>query len=204
MTLGLKTTELPAIGGLDGSELLYIVDSDGNSTKIDLATLAQWIITEESIIPDNRPWRGARVARTSTLTGLASGTAIPWQTADIDTDSIFSLGAPTRLTVPNGVTKVRLFTSLQYEDLLTAGTVAITFRKNGASFTGTDRRGQVTVRSGTTGNNANIVCGFSGALSVAGGDYFEVLSFISMSNQDELQATSQTWFEMEIIEADLV
>jgi hypothetical protein len=195
MTIGLKTTQLSAIGGLNGSELLYIVDSGGNSKKIDLATLTQWI---------NRPWRGARVARTSTLTSLASGTAIPWQTADIDTNSIFSLGAPTRLTVPNGVTKVRLFASLQYENLASGGTVGLTFNKNGASFTGTNRRGQVIVRNSTTGSNANIVCGFTGALNVTGGDYFEVLSFISMTSQDELQATDQTWFEMEILEANLV
>lgn len=196
-----ELASLPAAGTLDGTVLLYIVDQDGNSRKVTLADLKTFINTDPTVITSADPWRGAKAYRTSDLTSVTTAQTIVWQAASPNTDSIWSAGAPTRLTVPTGVTKVRLFWALEYEALATAGSVGAALRKNGAALVQPDAYGGHTTRAGTTGFNNNLVLGFSCLLAVTAGDYFELQTSISMTGQDVVQATNRTWFEMEIVEA---
>ena len=196
-------TALSSVGALGGTELFYVVDADGNSRKLTLADLKTFINTDPTVVPSSQPWRGCRAYRTSNTTGVTTGSAISWNASTLDTDSIWSSGAASRLTVPSGVTKVRLFWSVAYEALLTAGSVFARPQKNGAAFGTTEHYGSDIGRQGTTGFNDNTSHGFSGVLSVVGGDYFELLAIFSMTGQDQIISERRTWFEMEIIEASV-
>lgn len=200
---GKKLSNIDPVGALDGTETLYLVDTDGNAKKITLSDLAQWIITEESIVPDNLPWRGARVYLTSNKTSFASGTVISWDAAALDSDSIWSAGSPTRLTVPAGVSKVRLRGNLQYESLGVAGTVRTILLMNGSALVAPDHYAPITARQDATGLTGNWSMVVSGVIEVTPGDYFTLQGDISMTGNDTILASPTTWFEMEIVEADL-
>src|SRR5688500_15940146 len=96
-------------------------------------------------------WQGATLRRTSNLAGLTTGAAIAWSSAIRDTDSFWSAGAPTRITIPPGVAKVRLSGSLAFEALTVAGSVAAIPLKNGLVFAAPDMYASPFPRQGTTG-----------------------------------------------------
>lgn len=187
--------ELTAAGTLGGTESFYIVDDDGNSRRLSLADLKAFVNTDPTIVPSSVPWRGARVRRTSDLsvtTGVTTNVA--WQTATIDTDSIWSGGAPTRLTVPAGVTKVRLFAGVRFASGSTGSRQVIMFM-NGATFQG---RGALHVPAVTSQPvEINVA---SGAITVVAGDYFEAIAFHTQGSALAVASHESTWFEMEIVE----
>jgi hypothetical protein len=193
--------ELTAQSGLDGTEQFHIVDASGNSRRLTMADLKVFVNTDPSIVPSSQPFRGARAYRTTDATGVASGTAIVWQAEAYDTDGFWSVGAPTRITIPAGVTKVRLFWSVDYEVLTSAGTVGSFVRKNGTTLTAPDALGSSDARSGTIGANSNRSIGFTGVCSVASADYFELFASFDMANQDQVRAGSRSFFEIEVLEA---
>lgn len=201
--------ELTDIGspGLSGDMIMYLVDADGSpegdSRKVTLDELKTFINTDPTVVPSSVPWRGARVYRTTNLTGIPTGTAITWQASAIDTESIWSVGAPTRLTVPTGVTKVRLFGGAQFETGGTAGTVGLSINKGGSAMGAPNHYGRDTFRSGTTGFTTNRAHIFTSVLEVTAGQYFELLAQISMTGIDEVLASEATFFEMEILEATI-
>lgn len=190
-----EISDLTAAGTLSGTELLLITQG-GNSRKLTLADLAQYILTAESIIPESEPWRGARAELTVNNDGLTSNIIFPWDTAPVDTDSFWSAGVPTRLTVGPGISKVRLSWGLKFASMSVAGSVHAKLNRNGslepnATYT--------TPRSGTTGTSENIAVGFSSVLDVDENDYFELNIFFTMSGQDEILTGS--WFQIEVVEA---
>jgi len=76
-------------------------------------------------------FQGARVERTTAQT-LAAGvlTTMIWQAPIIDTAALWSAGAPTRLTVPPGVSKIRIEAGL-ITNSATAGLYSYRLGKNG-------------------------------------------------------------------------
>lgn len=203
---GTKLSALADLGiALDGSEHLYMRDSEGNPVKVTLDEIAQYIAVAQSIVPENLPYRGAIVRRTSNLTGLGASNVVTWQEALFDSDSFWSAGAPTRLTVPSGVTKVRLFGGAVFEAGGTAGSVSVYFRRNGGNFAQADdeHHGRNSWRSTTTGFTSNRNAVFSSMIDVSAGDYFEFGADISMSGIDEILADAATFFELQVLEADV-
>lgn len=194
------TEDLIAAAGLDGTELFHVVDADGNSRKMTLAELKTFVNTDPTIVPSSEPWRGCRVYRTTDQTAVASGATISWEAEAIDTDAIWTLGVPTRLTVPVGVTKIRLRWGVAYEAMATAGSLSSTLTKNGAAMAVPDHYARSYYRSGATGFTNNAVQGNSSTLTVVGGDYFQLLTSFSMAGQDQVLANIGTFFEMEIVE----
>lgn len=192
-------SELPNLpaGAVTNDALLYIVDGDGNSRRLTGEQLKTFINTNPSVVPSSNPWRGATVKRTSDLpvSNLVE-TPIPWQATTEDTDSIWSAGNPTRLTVPAGVTRVRLSGSIQYE-ASTSGVRFLLISKNGSDFEGRVR--DVIGSSGTTG----IALGMSAStadVAVSPGDYFELRAYHNGSSSLDLISGTALWFSMAVVE----
>ena len=180
---------LPAISALATDNLLYVVDSDGNSRKVTLDDLAQWLLTASSIVPASEPFHGALVKRTSDLSVTGSSfVAIPWQSADYDTDGFWSAGSPTRLTIPAGVTKARAIFGWR---TLTTGTINfVTYVwLSGGSVC------QTGGASGFTDARCVIV---SPVIEVVENDYFEALVFFSAGRT--IQAAAHSFFGIEVVE----
>lgn len=189
-----QTGDLDAVGSLGGSELLHLVDADGTSVRLTLAALKTFINTDPSVVPSSLPYRGARVRRTSNIS-IANNTvtAVSWQNADLNTDSIWSLGAPTRLVVPTGVTKVRLSAGARWT--ATGGGLAqISMMKNGAQFHGAPAFDG----PGSSVQDMNIA---SSPVSVTSGDYFELNVWQNSGAARSVAAFEWTWFGLEVVEA---
>lgn len=183
---------LTAVGAMDGTELLYIVDTDGNSRKITAADLKTFINTDPSIVPSSEPFRGALVKRTGTQSISANTeTSIAWQAAEYDTDSFWSAGAATRLTVPAGVTKVRLAANVS-DNGTNKESYAYIF-KNGAAFLGGPDHGSV---GGGFNNRKNL---HSAVVNVSTGDYFELRVYYTVAATVPAAYTN-LWMSIEAVE----
>lgn len=141
-------------------------------------------------------FRGALVGKTSGQSVSTSNvTALTFDSEDYDTDTIHDNATNnTRLTVPTGVTKVRLSGQTVTSGIST-GQFDVFIYKNGAAFT----PGSATSRlrhSGTSTNPAQNVT--SSIISVASGDYFELM--VAQYTGGAVTYGSTTWFSMEIIE----
>jgi len=141
-------------------------------------------------------YRGCVANKSATQTGLnlTTSAAISWDAEQIDTDSIHdNTTNPTRLTVPSGVTKVRLFTCIWLANVAASNGVFLSLRKNGSA--------------GAVGCSNNAVAApftnpaitaASALLQVTAGDYFEVFIQMVSDTSVDIQAGS-SFFEMQII-----
>ncbi len=135
------------------------------------------------------PFKGALVRRATTLTITTTATALAFTDATYDTDGFWSGAAPTRLTVPAGVAKVRLWGRISW----TGGAAnhgARIFR-NGTSFVG---QADFIAASGYTNADVSLV---SAVVPVTPGDYFEILAFTS-ANRTSVANGLQ--FAIEVVE----
>lgn len=142
------------------------------------------------------PFRGALVRRTTNFSVSTTGAYVPisWQSAVYDSDTFWDAGQATRLTVPAGVTKVRLTGNIEWQTSPTSQLVEI--RKNGGAVVG---GGSFIVRgdSGYSNQMRNIA---SAVLPVVAGDWFELAVFVSASG--ELRSLERTWFALEVVETE--
>ncbi|WP_439580410.1 hypothetical protein [Elioraea sp.] len=148
------------------------------------------------------PFRGALVRRTADATSLTFPWFAVWQTAVYDTDSFWSAGNPTRLTVPAGVTRVRLHGSVRLPDAASVGAINLQFLRNGAApsaaFPGT---AMWAVRVGGTGFTDNAAFLLSPVLAVSPGDWFELrVNRTGLGTPTTVLADAATFMAMEVIE----
>lgn len=136
----------------------------------------------------------ARVELTSNVTGDGSGwQTISWDQADVDTDSFWDGGNPSRLTVPeDGLYRIvcnAYFSNVNQQNIIRS-------RKNGASFAG---------MIDCTGDNTNsmFVNGMSAPIDCVAGDYFEMQRYCT-NTTGELNANAgyNTWFSIERLPDD--
>jgi hypothetical protein len=189
--------DLTAAGTLSGADLIEI-EQVGNSRKVTLAELKTFINTDPTIVPSSEPWRGARAYRTGDLP-IANGTetVIAWQAEDVDTDAIWSAGAPTRMTVPPSVTKVRVTANVRWGSNGT-GVRQVLLLRNGVSFRG---GAMSLIGAATSTDHAQNIT--SSVIAVTPGDYFEVAVFQTSGgalNIQGLTRQNQNWCQMEIVE----
>lgn len=111
-----------------------------------------------------------------------------------DTDGFFNSSNPTRLTVPAGVTKIRIMAQTIWAMGNGAGFRQVVIKKNGAFFYG-DPIVNVLANSATT---TDIGC-ISPVLNVTPGDYFEVELFHTDGGNLALLASTGTFFSIEVI-----
>ena len=178
-------TDVDATGALNGDLLrfdgsLWTPDAGGVHTRIPL------------------PFKGALLQRSADLTNVSFPVLIPFESAAYDTDVFWDAGNPSRITIPAGVTKVRLQGCVSLKGSATTGGVYVSFTKNGGGdVTGC---GIFTVRQGTSGYTNNDFTASTAVLPVSAGDYFELRVNSTTSNWDDIQASTRTWFAIEVVE----
>lgn len=147
------------------------------------------------------PFRGARAKFTADKTGLnlSVGVVLSWDAADNDTDGFWSAGAPTRLTVPAGITKVRLHASVRMTTGAAGGNQALYIQKNGSAlYPGS---GSISYPSAFSTLDAATP---TAVVDVEEGDEFRVYYFVSSQTNETLDADN-TFFSIEVVEtADAV
>lgn len=145
-------------------------------------------------------FRGAMVTKASdqTTANYTTATAISFDTETYDTDSIHEgVTSPTRLSVPSGVTYVRLSGGVQIGAGTSTDWVSLFFRKNGGAGGGYAGQAKFFVEVGTATPFVSIT---SPIIPVVGGtDYFELMLQVEADTSITLDSDN-TWFAMEIIE----
>lgn len=140
--------------------------------------------------------RGALVYHSTGQTVAAGGGNLAFDSEDYDTDTIHdTVTNNDRLTVPTGVSKVRLSFSAITSSTVADGFVRGEVRKNGASFTGLVS----SLSNFTSTATAFSISGTTPVLSVSPGDYFTVYA-VETSSGVVTTTTSGFWFAMEIIQ----
>lgn len=163
-----------------------LLESNGNTRVVTIDEISVLVSgsTTTSGLSDSK--RGARVHRNNDASAQTSG-PINWYLADYDTDSFWSAGSPTRLTVPAGITKVKLTALVSHSGTGSQNARIYHLNSSDAPLT--------TVGLPRTQGQAvgNLV---SGVISVTPGDYFELDS----STSAVLNTPESTWFEIEVVE----
>lgn len=140
------------------------------------------------------PFRGALLRRSTNFSVATTGVyvAVPWQSAEYDSDTFWNAGQPSRLTIPAGVTKVRIVGNIEWQTSPTSQLVEV--RKNGNSVLG---GGSFIVRgdSGYSNQMRNLA---SAVLPVSAGDWFELAVYVSTAG--ELRGLERTWLAIEVVE----
>ena len=184
---------------LAGSEICAL-HQDGRLVRLTLAELAQWIRTAESIVPASEPFEGVLLERTSDLAGFTFPLFVPWQAAVYDSMGFWSAAAPTRITVPPGVSKGRLIGAGAFNRASQAGSFSCRIHLNGSPMKFCL---QYAVRESNTGFNNNTSWTWTPVIPVAPGDFFELRFHLSgMPAVDELLHEASTFFAFEVVEAD--
>ncbi|UTC28368.1 putative tail protein [Brevundimonas phage vB_BpoS-Gurke] len=142
------------------------------------------------------PWRGALVERTTDLTSVTWPTTVPWQAATADTDGFYTTGAATRLTIPAGITKVRISAHIAFTLTGNTGSVYGAIHRNGVAI----KTGRSTARQNTLGFTNNEIYVTTRIVSVVPGDYFEIYANSNISGVNSILTSS--WLQLEVIESD--
>jgi len=173
------------IGATNGN----LIEQDANGDLVD-----------SGIAAASFSFRGCLVARASALTVLTStDTPVTFATTDedYDTDNIHEgVTNLSRLTVPSGVTKVRL----NIQVLLgseSGGRCDASVWKNGSA---THYDGKILQVHGFEVAEQVSISGGGNIMSVSGGDYFELVLWQNSGSSNSVSGLGLTWFAMEIIE----
>jgi hypothetical protein len=136
-------------------------------------------------------FRGAMAVKTSNQSVTSLGAVVSWDAEDYDTDNIWTSGSPTRLTVPSGVTRIRLVACLRQGT--DAQNVTGNLRKNGSNaFDGNPH--------GYNYNTSGGVILVSAVLTVTGGDYFEAFFFPPATMNVTGGSAPRSYFAMEVVQ----
>jgi hypothetical protein len=180
-----ELTDVDASGAINGDLLrfdgsLWSPDAGGVHTRIPL------------------PFKGALLQRSTDLTSVSFPVLVPFENTVYDTDAFWNAGNPSRLTIPAGVTKVRLQGSLALKAGASSGGVYVAFRKNDVGDT--IGGGVFTVRQGTSGYTNNDFTAATAVIPVTEGDFFELRVNSTTSSWDDILASARTWFALEVVE----
>ena len=144
-------------------------------------------------------FRGALVRKSVNQTGVdyTTATAVVWDQEVYDTDGFHDNASNnSRLTIPAGVSKVRLSAQVVGGSLTADLWFFAGLRKNGAAGTDWDGVGRSSTETGLTSGVANMV---SAVTPVMAGDYFEVYLQVETDTSIDLFAGS-SWFAIEVVE----
>jgi len=186
-----EISNLPAADPLTGAEILPI--TQGGVTKRTTLTDAAGLIAAATTTQNwQSPYRGALASLSADIINLTSGSNVPFSETVYDTDGIWNVGNPSRLTVPAGVSRVRITASMESPSAgFTNNSFTMRLSKNGLNFKG------MATQSATLGFNNEVMSFSSAVIDVIPGDYFEVRLFHSQ----DMDLDVNTSFGMEIVEA---
>lgn len=127
----------------------------------------------------------------------ASDVAMSWGFIQLNDGPMFNAGSPTRLTVPNGVKRVRLVGNVRcFVGSVTNVLLQLFMRKNGSAFNGAPF--QTSIASGGPYNHS--LCVTSPVIPVTAGDYFELFVRQNTGSNITVLQDSSTYFSMEVVE----
>jgi hypothetical protein len=151
----------------------------------------------EFIVNAAASFRGALVTMVADITtaDYTTETAIPMDAEDYDTDDIHDTSTEnTRMTVPAGVTRVRVSAAAVVSALTGDKWAQLALFKNGSAvFNGAPNQQS---ESAATNSRLNIT---SAVLTVEAADYFDVRLQVVTDTSITIQK-NRTWLAMEIIE----
>ena len=177
-----------ATGGTDSAAVIALIDSAHINARIGSAATL-------TFRPDAKY---ARLKLTSDQTGITSTTPITnFNTRVIDTspnNALTSTLADGKFVIPAGVSKVRLKASAKTSSV--SDQVTMSFYMNGATLEGTSNQD-------ISSSGRDFPAAFSGIISCAQGDYFQVAMFSSNSRTCEAD-DDFTWFELEVVEGSML
>ena len=173
-----------AAGGLTATELGYV-----NGVTSDIQTQLDGKAS-------STPFRGALAYSSSTIAVAASTSVdVPWNLESYDTDSIHDISTNNeRVTVPAGVTKVRVFACIRWTGMSSGERASCTVNHiaTGRAFTAYDT--QHIPAAGIWAHNLS-----TGVIPVTAGDYFYCSVSHSSASSRSVNAAG-SWISMEIIE----
>lgn len=164
-------TDLDAAEPLSGAEILSLTQN-GSSVKATLQAIANRINEVTSTPVSSPAFKGARMQIGQTYI-VQGDEPVEWGNDEYNTDGFWALSAPTRITIPSGVTKAEIRASLN-------GNASIRIVKNGGETETAERQEVIT----------------TGTIPVTQGDYFEVLPHAEVSPAVGIG----TFFEVEVKE----
>lgn len=167
-------------------------DFDFVGSGVNVTSPSAGVATIEIEAKPVRPFRGAMVELTAAEAIPATTiTAVPWDQVEYDNGGWWSGSNATRLTVPAGVTRVRVYGGADWSTNTTGETV-LRISKNGAVVQGCPIQ-----ESETAGADYQSVA--SPVLSVVPGDYFELDVLAGVAR--DLAASGHTYFAIEAVSA---
>ena len=150
----------------------------------------------ETIIDDtigNVDFKGAMVSLTKDQTIKSSTwTTVAFDKSDYNLSGFWSSGSKTRLVVPDGVKKVKIYCNTLW-DSNSDGTRRVRALKNGNYAKGLFYINQLA--GGTSPVGAS-----SGVIEVTKGDYFELEVYQSSGEDRTLREDPYTWFSIEVVD----
>lgn len=154
-----EISALTAASALADADLLH-VSQGGNSRKATMAQVKAAVLTP----------RGARVRMTSddAAQNITTEAAISFDVADYDSDSFWSAGAPTKLTIPAGVTHVMLTGQVNISSSTADSGFQVSIIHYNAANTPLHHFRQAFLEQSTTGRCVNVS---TGLLPVDATDY---------------------------------
>lgn len=143
-------------------------------------------------------YRGALVYKSAdqTAANFSTGAAVQWNAEDHDTNGFHdNVTNNSRLTIPVGVSKVRLSYAIRCDSVTANADVITQLRKNGAAMTSPGNAIAIVDTSSTAPR-----CTVSTpVISVVLGDYFEVELLVAADSSIDIEA-DVSWFAIEVIE----
>lgn len=194
---------LTLVNDNDNLKLLKdIVTVNGTVVTLYEYAIGKWRLVSDNSLVTLPPFRGALVFKSANQNiTIGTLTILTWNQEVYDTSNLHNNTNSSRLTVPAGVTRVRLNANVSWAQgvLATAG-IEIELLKNAAPFRGGFHVFvEDDISAATGGLRMN---GSSPPLLVTGGDFFEVRvrQNTSISLNVEADGGNGTWFAMELIE----
>ena len=118
--------------------------------------------------------------------------AVKWEEAIYDTSNFFKLSSPTRITIPSGVSKVRLVANSAWAINVSGGRYIAVYKNNEEII------GLPMIRFlPDTRANQNVS---SAVIQVVVGDYFELKVHQTTGGALDFVSNFQTWFSLEVVE----
>ena len=146
------------------------------------------------------PFKGALVVKSGTQSiANATNVDVTWQTVIYDTDAFFSGGSPTKLTVPAGVTRVRLSGVVDWSATGVQNKRAVQILKNDAVFDGFGQNTRIDSGTASDEQRQGVV---SAIVDVDEGDFFEINVRQTSGGGKNVEVNS--WFAIEVVETIVV
>jgi hypothetical protein len=194
-----ELSDLTPVSGVPDTSKFLVSQPDGSTIRASAEDIANFIRTANGISPAGAPFLGASVTLATTSPDIPNGplTAVDWDTPTLDTSGIWNPGNPSRLTVPAGVSKVRVWGTVRWEYHVSG--IRVLFLAKNDSFDYQGAGGEVTIRPYTSGVVNTLSCS-TAPVSVSPGDYFTAQVLQNSGGVLRVLSGYQNSFNMEILE----